>query len=268
MSEVFEKFKKDSEAKSFDLKHRKTIKFNISKYDAAVIKGKKQYRDLELAKRRAANLKHNAINKLDDYLIEFEANFVRRGGKVIWADDGETAIREILTILRKFDARKVVKQKSMVTEELELNHALEKHNIEMDSLFDFMSWYSFNWSFPLTPYSTAASFGHLPDELDKKKWVQENHLPFFNSEEYQYWYLGTIGTDLRSGTSANMYKYSAKKYIYDFNHDEEYFINKLKVKSISAKMIPAYKFAHKLYAVDTDYNFYYQQSPQTPWPKL
>jgi len=131
MSEVFEKFKKDSETKSFDLKHRKTLKFNIGKYDEAVIRGKKQYRDLELAKRRAANLKHNAISKLDDYLVEFEANFVKRGGKVIWAEDGETAIREIITILRKFDARTVVKQKSMVTEELELNHALEKHNIEV-----------------------------------------------------------------------------------------------------------------------------------------
>ena len=130
MSIVYEKFKKDSEAKSFDLNHRRTIAYNIGKYDDAVEKGKKQYRDLELAKRRAANLKHKSINKLDDYLIEFEANFIRRGGKVIWAENGETAINEILSILKKFDARKVVKQKSMVTEEIELNHALEKHGVE------------------------------------------------------------------------------------------------------------------------------------------
>lgn len=131
MSEVYQKFKKDSEIKSFDLNHRKTINFNIGQYDEAVTKGKKQYRDLELAKRRAANFKHKAINRLDDYLIEFEANFVRRGGKVIWAENDETAIKEILTILKKYDARKVVKQKSMVTEEIELNHALEKQNIEV-----------------------------------------------------------------------------------------------------------------------------------------
>ncbi len=131
MSEPYEKFKKDSENKSFDLNHRKTIRFNIGRYEEAVIRGKKQYCDLELAKRRASVIKHKAINRLDDYLIDFEANFVRRGGKVVWAENGEIAIKEILTILKKYDARKVVKQKSMVTEELELNHALEKHNIEV-----------------------------------------------------------------------------------------------------------------------------------------
>jgi L-lactate dehydrogenase complex protein LldF len=132
MSEAYEKFRKDIEHKSFDLNHRKTIKFNISRYDEAVARGKKQWADLELAKRRAANIKHKAISRLDDYLIEFEANFVRRGGKVIWAENTEVALREILAVLKKFDARKVVKQKSMVTEEIELNHFLQQHDIEVN----------------------------------------------------------------------------------------------------------------------------------------
>lgn len=181
MSEIFEKFKKDIEAKSFDLNHRKTIRFNISRYDEAVIRGKKQYIDLELAKRRAANLKHNAISRLDDYLIEFEANFVRRGGKVIWAENEETAIKEILTILKKYGAQTVVKQKSMVTEEIELNHALEKHNIEVleTDLGEFIVQLAHD-----KPYHIVTPVMHKSKEDIAELFHQKFNLPEHSSPEY------------------------------------------------------------------------------------
>ncbi|MCD4746533.1 MAG: iron-sulfur cluster-binding protein [Bacteroidales bacterium] len=130
MSEVIQKFIKDSEIKSFDLEHRKKIKFNISKYDNAVLNGKERYRDLELAKKRAAVLKNKVLNNLDKYLIEFSSNFEERGGKIIWAQNQKEAVKEILSILKKHKAKKVVKSKSMTTEEIEINYALEKNNIE------------------------------------------------------------------------------------------------------------------------------------------
>ena len=43
------------EKKVFDLKHRATVQFNISRYDTAVIRGKTQYQNLELARMRAAS---------------------------------------------------------------------------------------------------------------------------------------------------------------------------------------------------------------------
>ena len=170
------------------------------------------------------------------------------------------------TIIKYFSIRSGEMGDGMFTFET-IKASLEKHRIEMDTVFDFMSWYSFNWAGVEPVYLLSVYFGHLDAGIDKKRWIRENSFSFFSSEDYQYWYLGTIGTDLRSGTTANMYKYAAKKYIYDFNHDKEYFVNKLKVPSVTAELIPEYKFAHKLYAIDTDYNFYYQQSPQTPWPK-
>ena len=130
MSEVIQKFIKDSEIKSFDLEHRKKIKFNISKYDNAVLNGKERYRDLELAKKRVAVLKNKVLNNLDKYLIEFSSNFEERGGKIIWAQNQKEAVKEILSILKKHKAKKVVKSKSMTTEEIEINYALEKNNIE------------------------------------------------------------------------------------------------------------------------------------------
>jgi len=130
MSDKATEFIKAAENKAFDKNHRKTINFNISRYDAAVPKGKMQYQNLELAKDRAAHIKYKTLNDLDKYLVEFEANFTSRGGKVIWAQDEEEAIKEILQILEKVDAKTLVKSKSMITEEIEFNHHLEEHHIE------------------------------------------------------------------------------------------------------------------------------------------
>jgi len=122
MNEIYNKFLKNSERKAFDLEHRNKIKFNISKYDEAVKKGLQQYKDLELARKRAFSIKHRVVNNLDKYLIEFAANFEKRGGKIIWATDANEAVSEILTLLKTRHLTRVVKSKSMTTEEIDLVH--------------------------------------------------------------------------------------------------------------------------------------------------
>ena len=129
ISEQNKKFLIDSEKKSFDLEHRRIVNFNIAKYDVAVINGKKQYKNLDLAKKRAAHIKHRVVNDLDKYLVEFEFNFTKRGGKVIWAQDGKEAMNEVISILRKYDVKDLVKSKSMITEEIEFNHVAKENNI-------------------------------------------------------------------------------------------------------------------------------------------
>lgn len=126
-----EQFLKDSEAKAFDLEHRRKIRFNIGKYDAAVEKGMHQYTNHELARERASFIKTTVINNLDKYLIEFENNFTQRGGKVIWAQNAEEALKEIGLIMKRKKARTVVKSKSMITEEIHLNTFLEKNGIDI-----------------------------------------------------------------------------------------------------------------------------------------
>jgi L-lactate dehydrogenase complex protein LldF len=123
-------FLKTAEKVSFDKIHRKKIKFNISRYDAAVKKGKGIYKNLELARSRAGHIKYKTINELEKHLVEFENNFLRNGGKIIWARDAKEALKEILTIVKSHDLKAMVKSKSMITEELELNPFLEKNNVE------------------------------------------------------------------------------------------------------------------------------------------
>lgn len=128
--ESYDKFQEDSAQKAFDTEHRRKIAFNISRYNDAVAKGKLQYTNIELAKERAAHIKHKAISNLEKYLVDFEANFQKRGGKVIWAQDANEALKEILAILDRHKTKNVVKSKTMVTEEIDFNHTLEQAEIE------------------------------------------------------------------------------------------------------------------------------------------
>jgi L-lactate dehydrogenase complex protein LldF len=130
MSTESEIFLEAAETKTFDKEHRRKLLFNISQYDKKVVEGKTQFSNLELAKTRAAALKHKIVENLDKYLVDFEANFKKRGGQVIWAQDAEEAISEILQIAKRVNAKTVVKAKSMTTEEVHLNKAFESIGVE------------------------------------------------------------------------------------------------------------------------------------------
>lgn len=131
MTKLAVKFKQDAERVGFDLEHRKKIRFNMSKYEAAVNKGQAYYHDIEAAKNRASDIKQNVISKLDKYLEKFERNFTQKGGTVLWAQDDKEARRHILRLLKKHNIKSVVKSKSMITEEIELNKFLEKKKVEV-----------------------------------------------------------------------------------------------------------------------------------------
>jgi len=130
MTSIAEDFLVASENKAFDRDHRRILNYNIGKYDVAVERGLSKFANLENAKRKAHVIKWKVMENLDKFLPEFEANFQKRGGKVIWANDAEEAQREILQIMQRTNAKTVVKSKSMVTEEIHINEFLEQHNIE------------------------------------------------------------------------------------------------------------------------------------------
>lgn len=123
-------FLKDSAAKAFETRHRQIINYNIDKYDAAVRIGLAPFQHIENSKRKAHIIKWKVMENLDKLLPEFEANFLRKGGKVIWANDAEEARQEIWKIMENAGAKTVVKSKSMTTEEVELNAFLEEKGVQ------------------------------------------------------------------------------------------------------------------------------------------
>lgn len=79
----------------------------------------------------ARMIRAHALSRLDQYLAQFAESAEKAGAVVHWARDGREANAICIDIARRTGTRKVVKGKSMVTEESHLNHALEAAGIEV-----------------------------------------------------------------------------------------------------------------------------------------
>jgi len=79
----------------------------------------------------AHDVRLHAITNLDQYLEQAERAVTKAGGHVHWARDAAEANRIVLEMARHHQVRKVVKSKSMATEEIGLNHALEAEGIQV-----------------------------------------------------------------------------------------------------------------------------------------
>jgi L-lactate dehydrogenase complex protein LldF len=126
-----QKFLEQAEQKAFSSDHRQRLAFNMGKYHTKVAVGKKQFKDLARARQLAKNVKARVMRELPELLETFEANFTARGGKVIWAEDIPQAQAAITQIIQEKHAQVVVKSKSMITEEIELNPLLERNGVEV-----------------------------------------------------------------------------------------------------------------------------------------
>lgn len=85
----------------------------------------------EHLREKVYSVKKDAIENLDKYLLQFEENCIKNGINVHWAEDAEEARNIILDIARKTDSKKIVKSKSLTTEEIELNSFLAAKDIEV-----------------------------------------------------------------------------------------------------------------------------------------
>lgn len=83
----------------------------------------------EALRSKAREARQRALANLPLLLERLEENFAKNGGKVLWAVDAEDACRQIADECA--GAKLVVKSKSMVTEEIGLNHALESHGVRV-----------------------------------------------------------------------------------------------------------------------------------------
>jgi L-lactate dehydrogenase complex protein LldF len=84
----------------------------------------------DLIRERARGIKDQTLAELDKHLERLEQTVSARGGHVHWADDGCEACRIVVDLIRQRQATKVVKSKSMTSEEIHLNHALQAAGIE------------------------------------------------------------------------------------------------------------------------------------------
>jgi L-lactate dehydrogenase complex protein LldF len=91
--------------------------------------------DWEALRDAGAEIKERTLRHLDVHLERLEEAVTRAGGTVHWARDGAEACRVVADVARAHDSREVIKVKSLATDEIELNEALERagvHAVETD----------------------------------------------------------------------------------------------------------------------------------------
>lgn len=85
----------------------------------------------EALRMQAAEAKRRALEKLPELLEQLEANMQANGITVLWAADAAEAREHVLHIAAEHGTQHVIKAKSMISEEIELNAALQNRNIDV-----------------------------------------------------------------------------------------------------------------------------------------
>ncbi|AUD04339.1 lactate utilization protein B [Spirosoma pollinicola] len=107
--------------------HDETLWFVRTKRDRAVA----QIPEWEQLREAASQIKNYGLSNMHDLLIQFEENAIRNGIKIHWAADGDEHNAIILDIIKQAGANRMVKSKSMLTEECHLNQFLTDKRIEV-----------------------------------------------------------------------------------------------------------------------------------------
>lgn len=79
----------------------------------------------EALRDQARIIRANTLARLDEHLLAFEASARANGSQVHWAQDGAEACAIVRQIAQENGVQRIVKGKSMLSEEIELNRALE-----------------------------------------------------------------------------------------------------------------------------------------------
>lgn len=118
------RFVKDDERAHW---HDRTLWFVRSKRD----KSAQSLPEWETLRSKASQVKAHVMSRMADYLEEFERKATALGAKVHWAKDAAEHNEIVLSILKANNVKKLVKSKSMLTEECHLNPYLERHGVEV-----------------------------------------------------------------------------------------------------------------------------------------
>ncbi|MEZ5477367.1 MAG: LutB/LldF family L-lactate oxidation iron-sulfur protein [Thiolinea sp.] len=86
--------------------------------------------ELQQLRTQAMAIRANALSRLPELLERLESNLTRNGIHVHWAETTDEANQIVLDIMRQHGACSMIKGKSMVSEEMGLNHFLEEQGIE------------------------------------------------------------------------------------------------------------------------------------------
>jgi L-lactate dehydrogenase complex protein LldF len=124
-------FHKRVKAALADQQLRSALKISITNLTTKRTAAIASFPQMDEMRDRARQIRAHTLNQLDTYLAEFADNVETLGGHVFWAKDAAEANNYLLELAQAKEIKRIVKSKSMVTEETGLGHALEKADIEV-----------------------------------------------------------------------------------------------------------------------------------------
>jgi L-lactate dehydrogenase complex protein LldF len=123
-AELAQDFNKDEDRVDW---HDETLWFIRQKRDKAA----HHIPEWEALREAASQIKNNVLSNLHNYLLQFEQNAIANGIEVHWAADADEHNQIVHRLLNEANVVRMVKSKSMLTEECGLNEYLHKHGIEV-----------------------------------------------------------------------------------------------------------------------------------------
>jgi L-lactate dehydrogenase complex protein LldF len=118
-------FKARAGQKLADVRLQQNLKKLSTKFVTARSAALTELDDFEATRDQAVERRMRAIHHLDVWLDTFEREATRRGATVLYAETAQDAARLVVEIAQKHGVKKAIKSKSMVSEEMQLNRALE-----------------------------------------------------------------------------------------------------------------------------------------------
>ena len=169
-------FNNNAKKVAFDDEHYEMM---MSRYDFFMQNVKNRsnyYSNIDLEKQRAFNIRSKAFKKLDKLLVDFDTNFTKNGGNLLWANDSDEAQKMIYDILSQNKVKKIIKTKSSTIEEIDLISYLEMKKVKVveTNVGDFVC-----SVFNETPYNFKSSASHkttsqIADLYTEKFGIKEN----------------------------------------------------------------------------------------------
>lgn len=127
-----EQFRKACEVSALDAQGNRVLQEHLENYRQAFQNLAPRFQNLENAKKKAHLIKWKAIENMDRYLLDFETNFTRAGGKVIWANNASEALEELDKLLATYQPSHIATNHAMIHEEIGLPKYLAESKYRAD----------------------------------------------------------------------------------------------------------------------------------------
>jgi len=98
-------------------------------YPTARAKAYENAGDIETLREAVRQMKHETVSRLEEVTARFEAEATKRGAKVFRAKDGDDLKAYLVALCKEKKVKRVVKSKSMASEEIDLSKHLEANGI-------------------------------------------------------------------------------------------------------------------------------------------